>query len=354
MMAAIQKQLGGLVGTSSGYFESLPKQVQQRVKALKFLHSQRTELEKKFNQELLELEKKYEALYQPLIERRSDIVSGASEPKPEELVEEKKEEDKEDEKKEKIESDQKKEEKPEKDVKGIPEFWLEALKHHEEFASLITEKDEPALKHLENIKLVPVPENDHSFAVEFYFSDNEFFDNKIVKKTYILNENPEGDVMYDHVEATQINWKNGKNLTIRKVTKQQKKKGKGKRGGKSGGPAQTITVEEPTESFFHFFNPEGAYALYNGDDQAEFDDYGLQEFLESDYEMGLELKEKIIPHAVMWYTGENAPLPNEEDDDEEDDEDEEENSDDEENKALPPTKDQSAEQTGNNPECKQQ
>jgi len=57
IMAALQKQIGTLVGKSSGYFETLPKAVQERVKALKHLHSKRTELEKKFDQELLLLEK---------------------------------------------------------------------------------------------------------------------------------------------------------------------------------------------------------------------------------------------------------------------------------------------------------
>jgi len=91
MLAQFQKQLErSLVGKSSGYLEGLPKQVQERIKALKFLHSQRVKLEKDFNKELKELETKYETLYQPLIDRRHDIVGGIVEPKPEELIEEKK------------------------------------------------------------------------------------------------------------------------------------------------------------------------------------------------------------------------------------------------------------------------
>jgi hypothetical protein len=37
-MAALQKQIGTLVGKNSGYFETLPKDVQERIKALKNLH----------------------------------------------------------------------------------------------------------------------------------------------------------------------------------------------------------------------------------------------------------------------------------------------------------------------------
>jgi hypothetical protein len=163
--------------------------------------------------------------------------------------------------------------------------------------------------------------------------------------------------MYDHVDSTEIKWKTGKNLTKRKVTKTQKKKGKGR--GK--GVSQSITVEEPTESFFHFFSPDEAFAMYNGEtleeDPEDFGEYGLQEFLEADYELGLELKEKIIPHAVMWFTGESTNI--EEDDEEEEDEDDDDEGhdnnageDSEEDEEFVPPKDQTG--TAQNPECKQQ
>jgi len=359
IMAALQKQIGTLVGKSSGYFETLPKAVQERVKALKHLHSKRTELEKKFDQELLLLEKKYEAMYQPLIDRRTEIVTGAAEPKPEELVEVKEEGKTEEPKKEEPKAEEGKKE--EENVKGVPEFWLLALTHHEEFGAMITEKDEECLKHLTDVRIVDVKDSAHSFCIEFHFADNEFFEDKVLKKTYLLNEAADGEVMYDHVDATEIKWKAGKNLTMRKVTKTQKKKGKGRggRGGK-GGAAQTVTVEEPTESFFHFFNPEQAFAMYNGEipeeDREEFDEYGLQEFLEADYELGLELKEKVIPHAVMWYTGESSNI-GENDDEEEDDDDEEghehDDEDEEDDEEFEPPKDQSG-TAQQNPECKQQ
>jgi len=254
----------------------------------------------------------------------------------------------------------------EKNVKGVPEFWLVALKHHEDFTAMITEADEQALKHLIDMRIAAAPEHSpESFTIEFYFSDNEFFDNKVIKKTYILKESPvDGEMMYDHVESTDIAWKPNKNLTVKKVTKQQKKKGakgRGGKGGSKGGPTQSITVEEPTESFFYFFTPEAAYAVYGGaeeDQDDEFDDGGLGEFLELDYELGLELQEKVIPHAVMFFTGEN--IGEEEDDEEEEDEDDEaaENDEDEdEEEEFEPPKEAANTTSGGqpqNPECKQQ
>lgn len=356
MLAHFQKQLGALIGKTSGYLESLPKPVQERVKALKHLHSERVKLEKQFEKELQELEKKYDALYQPYTNRRFDIVTGVSEPKPEELVEEKKEEIKtEDIKQEKSEAKKEEGKQEEKDIKGVPEFWLLALKHHDDFGGMITERDEEALKHLTDIRVVPVEDSPDSFTIEFRFAPNDFFENDIIKKTYVLKENDiDGEVLYDHVESSDIKWKGSKNLTVKKVTKTQKKKGgrRGGRGGKGSGPATTVTVEEPTESFFHFFNPENAFQAYNGgmpEEEEGFDEEGgLQEFLEVDYELGLEMREKVIPHAVMWYTGENALAMLGGEDDEDDDEEDPDNEDDEdEDEEFQPPKEATAGQQQN-------
>lgn len=357
LLAHFQKRLGSLVGKSSGYLEGLPNVVQNRVKALKNLHTKRVAIESEFEKELAELEKKYEALYNPLYERRSALVKGESEPVPEELVEEKKEEK--EEKTEKADKETKKEETTKDEtVKGIPEFWLETLKHHEEFGAFITDKDEGALKHLIELKVSTVPESQHSFTLEFYFTPNEFFEDTLLKKTYVLAKDPsDGEVMYDHVDCTEIKWKPGKNLTVKKVTKQPKKKKGGKRGGAKPGGA--ITVEEPCESFFNFFNPEAAYAMMTGlnaeeNDDEEEEDYGLQEFLEADYEMGLELKEKVIPHAVMYFTGEYeadfADFDQEEDEDAENEEEENEDEDEQNDTDFKPPADNGQQQ----PECKQQ
>lgn len=88
----------------------------------------------------------------------------------------------------------------------------------------------------------------------------------------------------------------------------------------------------PTESFFNFFNPPAAPGE---DDDAASD---IEERLELDYQLGEDIKEKLIPHAIDWFTGEalhydefeEADEEDFDDDDDEDDEDEEEAESDEE------------------------
>lgn len=54
ILAALQERLDGLVGTSTGYIESLPKVVKRRVNALKNLQVQCAQIEAKFYEEVHE------------------------------------------------------------------------------------------------------------------------------------------------------------------------------------------------------------------------------------------------------------------------------------------------------------
>src|SRR5579871_1960628 len=80
LVSMIQGKLGSLVGRSSGYIESLPAPVKKRITGLKGLQAEYSKLELKFQEEILELEKKYLEKYRPLYNRRAEIINGVSEP----------------------------------------------------------------------------------------------------------------------------------------------------------------------------------------------------------------------------------------------------------------------------------
>lgn len=87
-----------------------------------------------------------------------------------------------------------------------------------------------------------------------------------------------------------------------------------------------IKKSVPTESFFNFFAPPKAPSEDDEDEDAESD---IEERLELDYQLGEDIKEKLIPRAIDWFTGEALAFEeiDEDDleagdfDDEEDDED---------------------------------
>jgi nucleosome assembly protein 1-like 1 len=314
LVSLIQGRLGSLVGQSSGYIESLPPQVKRRVAGLKGIQKEHTKLEAEFQEEVLQLEKKYFAKFTPLYQKRSAIVNGAAEPTEEEIKagEEDEEEEEEAEKAESSEATSA----DKADVSGIPEFWLSAMKNQISLAEMITDRDEAALKYLTDIRMEYLDKP--GFRLIFEFAENEFFTNKTITKTYYYqNESGYGgDFIYDHAEGDKIDWKPEKDLTVRVEQKKQRNKN----------TKQTRIVKKtvPTQSFFNFFSPPTPPS--EEDDDAASD---IEERLELDYQLGEDIKEKLIPRAIDWFTGEALQFEElDEDDFEEGDFDDEDDEDD--------------------------
>ncbi|KAI0873593.1 NAP-domain-containing protein [Hypoxylon argillaceum] len=325
LVQMIQGRLGSLVGRSSGYIESLPASVRRRVAGLKGIQKDHSKLEAEFQEEVLQLEKKYFAKFTPLYEKRAQIVNGKTEPTDKEV-----EAGEEDDEEKDIDSKAEKSEKPETpEVSGIPEFWLSAMKNQISLAEMITERDEGALRSLVDIRMQYLDKP--GFRLIFAFAENEYFTNTTITKTYYYqNESGYGgDFIYDHAEGSKINWKDGQDLTVRIESKKQRNKN----------TKQTRIVKKtvPTESFFNFFSPPKPPNDDEEDDDAASD---IEERLELDYQLGEDIKEKLIPRAIDWFTGEALAFEEvddlddegfvDEDDDEDDDDLSEDRDDDEE------------------------
>lgn len=336
----LQKRIAARMGLGSLSLESYPESVKRRIHGLKYLQSKHAELESKFQEEVLALEKKYLELYQPLYTKRSEVINGKYEPTDEEVAigekvdAEEKEESKEEESKETTATNSSDED--DKNVQGIPEFWLTTLKNHPQIGESITEQDEEALKHLVDIRMYYMDKP--GFKLEFEFSEkNPFFTDKVLTKTYFYQDHAQGgDFVYDHAEGTRINWNEGKDLTVKVETKKQRHKGTNK--------TRVVKRTVPAETFFNFFNPPRLPAENEELDEEEAE--GLDAKLEADYEMGEEFKDKIIPHAVDYFTGKALDYDDfdgdddfeddfyDEDDDEEDEEEDDDDDDDDDDDAA--------------------
>lgn len=229
LISIMQNKLDSLVGRPSGYIESLPPNIQRRVAGLKGVQKEHAKLEAQFQEEVLELEKKYFAKFTPLYEKRSKIVNGKLEPTEEEVVAGKLPEEDEDNDEHKGERllDTGAEEAAKKipaDAPGIPEFWLSAMKNQISLAELITDRDENALKSLSDIRMEYLDRP--GFRLIFEFNENEYFTNETLSKTYFYQEDTgyAGDFIYDHAEGEKINWKPSQDLTVRTESKKQRNK----------------------------------------------------------------------------------------------------------------------------------
>ncbi|EFX01416.1 nucleosome assembly protein [Grosmannia clavigera kw1407] len=311
----IQGKLGSLVGRSSGYIESLPPQVKRRVAGLKGIQKQHSKLEAEFQEEVLQLEKKYFAKFTPLYEKRATIINGGNEPTEDEVAAGEEDEDEDEEETEKADKATEAAAESSETISGIPEFWLSAMKNQVSLAEMITDRDEGALKHLTDIRMEYLDKP--GFRLIFEFSENDYFTNKTISKTYFYqNESGYGgDFIYDHAEGDKINWKADKDLTVRIEQKKQRNKN----------TKQTRIVKKtvPTESFFNFFSPPKPPA--DEEDDAASD---IEDRLELDYQLGEDIKEKLIPRAIDWFTGEALAFEEMDEDDIEDEFDEEEDEDD--------------------------
>ena len=224
LVSMMQDKLSGLVGKSSGYVESLPAPVRKRVAGLKGIQKEHSKLEAEFQEEVLALEKKFFAKYTPLYEKRAKIVNGAIEPSEEEIQAGEEDEEDDDEEGDESKEAEKGDESAES-MNGIPEFWLSAMKNSS-LAETITDRDEAALKSLTNIRMEYLDRP--GFRLIFEFADNEYFSNKSISKTYFYQEESGYgvDFIYDHAEGDKIDWKSGKDLTVKIESKKQRNKSK--------------------------------------------------------------------------------------------------------------------------------
>ncbi|XP_062403354.1 nucleosome assembly protein 1-like 4a isoform X1 [Sardina pilchardus] len=277
----------------------LPKAVKRRVHALKRLQLQCAHIEAKFYEEVHELERKYAALYQPLFDKRRSVVSGAVEPTDEECEWHSDREEDEDlteglKKKAVLEEKSEAGEAP----KGIPEFWLTIFRNVPMLGEMMQEHDEPILKHLQDITVkFSEPGQPMSFTLEFHFEPNNYFSNTVLTKLYKMKAEPdaadpfsfEGTEIVD-CEGCQISWQKGKDVTMKVIKKKQKHKGRG--------TVRTVTKQIPQDSFFNFFSPVKASP---GDSEV---DEELDFTLAADFEVGHFFRERIVPRAVLYFTGE--------------------------------------------------
>ncbi|KAK6875196.1 Nucleosome assembly protein 1 [Candida tropicalis] len=344
LLGMIEDKLGDLIGKQSGYIENLPKAVKNRVYGLKSLQRSQMKLEAEFQKELLELEKKFFDKYQPLYEKRMKIVNGELEPTAEEIEEgEQLEKEDQDEEDEQPEDEEEEEEEEDNDEVGIPGFWLTALENLTTVQETITDRDSEVLQSLIDIRMKYL--DTPGFQLIFEFKDNEFFNNKILTKTYHYQAELgySGDFVYDHADGCEIEWKSKENNVTINIERRKQR-------NKTTKQIRTIEKLTPTESFFNFFDPpkppkvnDDEDGEHEHDEDEEEDEEEIDEELEGrlelDYQLGEEIKDRLIPRAIDWFTGdavdfaypdefegdEDEEFTDDEDDDEDDEDDDEEN-----------------------------
>lgn len=290
---------------SKKFLAKLQPRVRERVAVLQTQDKELEALQAAHDKAVLALRRKYNELAKPIFAKRREIVTGERDATEEEV---KSGFPKEHEGKVSLTEGAA----AEGGKKGIPNFWVEALRHHIIIDEMISEKDEEALSHLQDVTVEMLPDDQIGFTICFQFEPNEFFSNAMLSKTFIMKE-LDDEFVLDKAVGTDIEWKQGKNLGVNIVSKKQKNK---------KGQVRYVNKEEPCPTFFDFFK--------NGLSEDEE---------EQNHAMAETFKDKIIPFAVEYFTGEapngDSDIEGDDDGEEEDEEDEDDDDEDEEEAPAP-------------------
>ena len=315
-----------------------PLWAKDKINALKNLQIKITGVESKFFEEIQDLERKYIKIFNPLFDERMQIITGKKDKLNEEETKWNYEESN---------DYQDIDEVPSPTQNGLPDFWLEAFRSSKLLSSLVQEHDENIFKHLIDVRCKIHEQKPYGYTIEFHFSENEYFTNKVLTKTYeLISEKDENRPFllakghFYKCKGCTIDWKKGKNLSVQIV--------KSKEEDKKSNLNRIVTKEEQQDTFFTFFvtpNEDGIKpcikALLNNSkgncekkvsEDEDNMNHDLDTIFDLYFEIGQYLKDTFLPKAILYYTGEINEFNDEEfaDEDLEDYDDEDSDNDDEE------------------------
>ena len=107
-----------------------------------------------------------------------------------------------------------------KNKDALPNFWFNALSNHKLFKDFIASNDEKVLKALIDIRYEKL-EDGKSFKLIFDFDTNPYFSNKLIEKSYLIND----EHLIQEISSTKIEWTD-KSLFVIKKEKKIKNKSK--------------------------------------------------------------------------------------------------------------------------------
>ncbi|KAF9471904.1 hypothetical protein BDN70DRAFT_819420 [Pholiota conissans] len=271
-------------------YDKLSLDEKRSIQGMRGIEENITVLQKEYALAAFDLERKWSAKFMDAYERRFNILSGAAAPTREEIAAG-------EEKSQRLELSYKallpalKGEAKPASVEG---FWLNAISNSH-IGSYIVKTDVPALQHLTNI-ILSYPSKAEgelpAFALDFHFSENDFFKNTKLRLTFYFKEdvNAAGKLQHSHVTTDKVDWKPEKNLV---------------QMAESG--------DEDNDSFFSLFEPSSSITTpAKSNIKENFRASLVRDMaLDNAFDFGLELKRLVLPNAVDYF----LKVANENDDD---------------------------------------
>ena len=265
---------------------ALPEKI--RAVAINSHLAEKKAIDEELQKKIQELTFEYEQKSMPIYAKTQEVVQGRI-PTEEELKD--------------LEKYLKEEEKTQvegaKKEEPIAEYWLKSLKSNDVLAQEIKEQDEAGLKALTKIEYVLVDAK--KFEIVFTFGANDLFNNTQLKKTVEMDEDDEPV----KTTGTPIEWKEGKNTTV-KVTKKTQK-------NKKTGVKRVVERETKVESFFNFFADSAPTDEAEEEDDEKEEGAGEGERIAIDFDIARSLIDEVIPYSLEYFLGIKTGADDEED-----------------------------------------
>ncbi|KAH9512936.1 hypothetical protein Btru_037106 [Bulinus truncatus] len=169
-------------------------------------------------------------------------------------------------------------------IQKIPNFWWTAFTNHPQISAILTNEEVDCMQSLTSVDVEEFEDIKSGYKVTFTFRENPYFTNdKLVKEFHLASSGE------PQSKSTEINWKEGKDLTKQNTSESNGRKRK----------------MEPILSFFTWFTN-------NSDPNAD--------------EIAEVIKDDMWPNPLQYYLASEAGASSDhgdsdEDDEEEDDED---------------------------------
>jgi nucleosome assembly protein 1-like 1 len=234
----------------------MPKEIQDRFKVLHMLSDKRSKLNDEFNDACKKVEAKIREKKRPLLQKRTKLIDG-EEVDTTELVSRFEETHKDLEKKVAaiVKPEGEQEDEPQKEPtdvsylkgkKGVPDFWLRAIKNNRLLWDQCKEKDQEILQHIKHVE-TEVTEDESSknmtitLRLTFHDAVSEFMSPSILECALEY----ESEDQVKEIKGTEIQWVEGKDPTKKKIKKKQKHK--------KTGETRTVVKTVDADSFFKIF-----------------------------------------------------------------------------------------------------
>lgn len=154
----------------------------------------------------------------------------------------------------------------------------------------IREKDADTLQYITNVETTETQEP-RTVTIKIYYKENEYFTNPHLELMVRFKDDQQDEVV--ETQGTIIDWKDGKDLSKKKIKKKQK--------NKKTGETRTIVKTVPADSFFNAFESRKAPEGIDDEDEEDEETAKILDALDETMQIALDFSDLYYWEVLEYY-----------------------------------------------------